>query len=153
MYQSIVNKISSNSQIKIKDIVYNVNTKTHYSNVLNPDLKYTKFNLTKNKILVINPQRQTAFLGEIVEDFFQGEQFPNDVVYKGLHYKIYEKDYQIVNSIEFGNPLDCEGECFWADYVCQEDENLCIDMAFVYRDKKRADIFAQLIKAEDIEVI
>lgn len=152
MYNKLVQNIKENSVLLINDKSFRVLTKTNYANVKNKDLRYSKFLLDDKSILVVNPNRKTIFLGRIVKDFSKGESFPTRFVYKNKHYKKFEKDYQFVTGIEFGDFDKCEGECLWVDYVCEEDDNLCVDMGYVYKTKKRADIAARLLDIKDIKI-
>ncbi len=153
VHKKLIANIKENSKIEINGHTFRIYTKTHYTNVANPNLKYTKFSLSENYILVINPDRKSIFIGQIVEDFDNGENFPEKISYMGKTFSKFEQDYQIVTQIEFGEPSKCEGECLWVDYTCDQDENLCIDMAYVYRDKKRADIYARYIDIQKIKVL
>ena len=156
MYYKLINEIKEFSTLEIKNegdaLHYKILTKTHYANKNNKDLKYTKCILNENKILVINPKREAIFIGSIVEPFYQEEFFPEDFIYNNYHFKKFEKDYQYVLNIEFGNPSIVEGECLWVDYSCEEDEAKCVDMAYVYREKERADILARWIDIKNIKL-
>ena len=151
-YNRMIDEIKFDSSVVIGDKEYKVLSKTFYSNLNNRQLKYVKFVLNNDKILVVNPERESIFLGEVVDDFYKDEYFPKSFEYEGKTFVEFEKDIQIVNKIEFGEPAECEGECVWVDYVCQEDKTICIDMAYIYRDKKRADILAKWIDIKTIKV-
>ena len=152
-HEKLITNIKENSEIQINGQVYRVYTKTHYANVNNPNLRYTKFVLSGDNILVINPGRKSIFIGKIVEDFAKGEDFPEKISYHGKTFRKFEQDYQVVTQIEFGEISKCEGECLWVDYTCDQDENLCVDMAYVYRDKKRADIYARWTDIQNIKIL
>lgn len=153
VYSNLIKSIKKDSVIVIDNKQYNVKTKTHYANIKNTELKYTKFVLSDENILVINADRKSIFLGKIVNDFYKGEKFPKQFTYQGKKFKKFEEDYQVVTKIEFGEPCECEGECLWVDYACENDDEICIDMAYVYRDKKRADILAKWIDIGDIKLL
>lgn len=152
MHKKLIASLKQNKLITIENKEYRVQTKTFYTNINNPNLNYVKFILTNHKILVINPGRKSIFLGEIVDDFYKEEYFPESFEWSGKKFKTFEKDIQIVTKIEFGDPRYCEGECVWVDYICEQDPSICIDMAYVYRDKKRADILAKWIEISDIQI-
>ena len=153
MYKKLIENLKQNQLIIIDGDEYRVQTKTFYTNINNCNLNYVKFVLTNHKILVVNPERKSIFLGKIVDDFYEEEYFPESFKWQGKTFKMFEKDIQIVTKIEFGNPRTCEGECVWVDYICEEDPSICVDMAYVYREKKRADILAKWIELENIKVI
>lgn len=138
MYNQIIKDMHKGTKIKICGKEYIVQTKTYYANLENKNLKYVKFILNNHKILVINPARKAIFLGEIVADFYKDEYFPDRFEWQGKTFSKFEKDIQIVRKIQFGQPQQCEGECVWVDYSCDQDSSICVDMAYIYREKKES---------------
>ena len=76
-------------------------------------------------------------------------QYGEKVSYNGKSFEQVNHDYQMVVCIDFGNPLEVEGEVEFWDY---ENDSDIISVAVVSRSKVRADVVAKYISFDDIVI-
>ena len=144
--------LKQNSFIEINGKKYQVLTKTTYITNSSTD-EYIKYILSNHNILVVIPVDEMIYLGNIVEDFEKNMTFSKSITYKNKQFSQVASDYQIVKSVDFGNPQEVEGEVFWADYACEEDEQTYISCAYVPKTNKRADIVGTILDKNDIKIL
>ena len=99
--------------------------------------------------MVISPQDEIAYFGKNEGTISEFNQYGEKVLYNGKSFEQINHDYQIVVEIEFGNPLDVEGEVEFWDY---ENDSDIISVAVVSRNKERADVLAKYISFDDIVI-
>lgn len=146
---NILDKITKECTISIEDKKYKVLSKVLYVTQNESQSVYAKMILEEHYILVISPQDEIAYFGKNEGTLPEFNQYSEKVFYKGKSFKQANHDYQIVVSIEFGNPLDVEGEVEFWDY---ENESDIISVAVVSRSKVRADVVAKYISFDDIVI-
>lgn len=149
--KNLVN-LKQNSHIKINNTTYEVLSKTSYMTMSSQDVYY-KYILTDHNILVVIPTDEVVYMGKIVEDFEQGLNFSQTITYEGNVYEQVASDYQVVKSVEYGNPQEVEGEVVWADYQNEDIEQTYISCAWVYKTNKRADIVGTMLTPEQIQLV
>lgn len=147
---TLISKIIEGSSVKINQDKYKVLGKVFYVTQNDPESSYAKILLEDHHVLVLVPSDKVAYFGKNEGRLVEFDLYPSEVEYKGKSYKQMNHDYQIATCIEFGSPLEVEGEVEFWDY---EFENLIISVAVVSRDKKRADVVAQYIPYDDIEIV
>lgn len=147
---TLLDEIIEGASIKINGDEYKVLGKGFYVTQGDPESSYAKILLEDHHVLVLVPSEKVAYFGKNVGRLTEFDLYPSEVEYEGKSYKQMNHDYQIATCIEFGSPLEVEGEVEFWDY---EVENLIISVAVVSRDKKRADVVAQYISYDDINVI
>lgn len=147
---TLISKIIEGSSVKINGEKYKVLGKVFYVTQGDPESLYAKFLLEDHHVLVIVPTDKVAYFGKNEGRLVEFDLYSPKVEFKGKLYEQVNHDYQIATHIEFGSPLEVEGEVEFWDY---EVENLIISVAVVSRDKKRADVVAQYISYDEIKVI
>ena len=145
-----INKIIEGSHIVISDVEYQVLGKTFYVTEKAPDDSYVKILLNDHYVLVVSPSDCIAYFGKNEGCLTAFDGHPQFVIYDGLKYEMVNHDYQIVKCIEFGFPLDIEGEVEFWDY---EVDDMIISVAVTSREKSRADVVARYISLDQIFVM
>lgn len=146
----LLNKIIEGCSVRINGEKYRVLGKTLYVTQKEPESLYAKILLDDHQVLVLAPSDKVAYFGKNVGKLTEFDFYPLEVEFGRKVYKQINHDYQITTNIEFGSPLEVEGEVEFWDY---EVEDLIISVAVVSRDKKRADVVAQYILYNEIEVL
>lgn len=146
---NILDKITEGRTILIENEKYKVISKVLYVTQNDPQAVYAKMILEGHNILVISPQDDIVYFGKNEGALPEFSQYGEKVLYKGKTFEQVNHDYQIVVGIEFGNPLDVEGEVEFWDY---ENDSDIISVAVVSRSKARADVVAKYISLEDIVI-
>lgn len=144
-----LNEIIEGSRIVIGNVEYQVLGKTFYVTEKAPDDSYAKILLNGHNVLVVSPSDEIAYFGKNEGHLLEFDGYPESVIYDGLKYEMVNHDYQIVTSIEFGSPLDVEGEVEYWDY---EVDDMIISIAVTSRTKKRADVVARYLAFDQISV-
>lgn len=146
---NILDKITKGCTISIANKKYKVLSKVLYVTQNESQSIYAKMILEEHNILVISPQDEIAYFGKNKGTLPEFSQYGEKVLYNGKSYEQVNHDYQIVVSIEFGNPLDVEGEVEFWDY---ENDSDIISVAVDSRSKVRADVVAKYISFDDIVI-
>lgn len=144
-----LNEIINSSRIVIGNVEYQVLGKTFYVAEKAPSDFYAKILLNDHNVLVVSPSDEIAYFGKNEGHLLEFDGYPETVIYDGLKYEMVNHDYQIVTSIEFGSPLDVEGEVEYWDY---EADDKIISIAVTSRTKKRADVVAHYLTFDQIFV-
>jgi hypothetical protein len=142
-------RITENSTIIYKGKRYKVLGKTLYTTQNDPKSVYAKMLLEGHHVLVVSPEDKIAYFGKNEGKLASFDSFGVSIDFDGKIFEQVNRDYQIVLKIEFGFPLDIEGEVEYWDY---EAEDMIISIAIVSRTKERADVVARYITFDDIEV-
>lgn len=146
---NILDKITEGRTILVENEKYKVISKVLYVTRNDPRAVYAKMILGGHNILLISPQDDIAYFCKNEGMLPEFSQYGEKILYKGKSFEQVNHDYQIVVSIEFGNPLDVEGEVEFWDY---ENDSDIISVAVVSRSKARADMVAKYISLEDIAI-
>lgn len=146
---NILDRITEGCTISIANEKYKVLSKVLYVTQNESQSVYAKMILEKHNILVISPQDEIAYFGKNEGTISEFNQYGEKVIYNGKSFEQINHDYQIVVEIEFGNPLDVEGEVEFWDY---ENDSDIISVAVVSRSKERADVLAKYISFDDIVI-
>ncbi len=146
---NILDKITEGCTILVENEKYKVISKVLYVTQNDPQTVYAKMILEGHNILVISPQDEIAYFGKNEGTLIEFSQYDEKVLYKGKSFVQANHDYQMVVDIEFGNPLDVEGEVEFWDY---ENDSDIISVAVVSRSKERADVVAKYLSLDDIVI-
>ncbi len=146
----IIEKITDGSSVVIGDKTYKVLGKAWYATQEDTKTKYVKVLLENHYVLVLMPSDNIAYLGHNEGKIAAFDGFGEAIKFSGREHKRVAHGYQIVLEIEFGSPLEVEGECEFWDY---EAEDSLVGIAVLSRNKKRADILANYVDFSDIKVL
>lgn len=145
----LLNQIVKGSSVCVLEKTYKVLSKVLYATQNDPNSIYAKMILEGHNILVVSPVDKVAYFGKnegkipVFDGYKETVEYNKKVFAKANH------DYQVVLKIDFGNPLETEGEVEFWDYEADDD---IISVAVVSRTKKRADVVAKYILYENITV-
>lgn len=148
--QNLINKLNKDTKIFIKGKEYSVKTKTWYSIEEDKNTSYIKCELSSDKVLVVIPEDELIYMGEIIENM-EYERISNDKIkYKNNTFNKTGDGHQFITNIEFGNIEEIEGKCIFEDY---ESENNIISLGILTdKDNIRADVYADILDISDIEI-
>jgi hypothetical protein len=148
--KDFIKKIKESSTLTIHGQKCKPVAKVHYVTVDNPDNEYIKVFFERHFVLVVSPNDNYMYFGKDMGCVLEEYPTPDEFSYNGQSYNKIVMDYQIVNSIEFGNPAETEGEVEFIDYE-GEDNNL-ISIGKIARNGNRADVVANVIDLTDITI-
>ncbi len=108
-----------------------------------PDKPYRKYKLADNKVLVVSETEDFAYFGEDLGDLGikPGSKF---VKYKEKEFVLSTSDFQILKSVELGNP---EGNVEFWDY---ENGNEIISIGILAETGERSDVVGKVIEKGEI---
>ncbi len=149
---NLIEKISEGTRVIVCGESHIAKTKTLYVTEGELNNWYAKIVFEDHSILVIAPYDDFMYYGRIENVFGDGSNFPNTLSYNEKTFEKAAEDYQIVKELVFGNPLIAEGEVMYADYSSEDDEEVLISLAVVSRTNKRADVVANIITLENVDL-
>lgn len=147
--KNLINKLNLNSIIKIKGKDYIVRTKTWYSIKEDTNALYVKCELSDNKILVLIPEDDLIYIGNVIENMKYEKISEDKIKYNNVIFNKSGEGNQYITNIEFGNKDEIEGDCRFEDY---ETENNIISLGILTDKGIRADIYANILSIDDIIV-
>lgn len=148
--KELINKLNKNTQIEIKNKLYVVKTKTWYSTEEDRETSYIKCELSNNKVLVIIPEDQLIYVGEIIENMEYQKIAEDEIRYDNIIFRKTGEGHQFITNIEFGGIEEVEGKCIFEDY---EAENNIISLGILPDNGNiRADVYADILDIDDIIV-
>ena len=149
--KNLINKLKKDCHIKINDEISRVTTKTWYSIEEDKSTSYVKCELSNNKVLVIIPDDELIYIGNVIENMNYKRLSNDKIEYNNKIYNKTGEGHQFIKKIEFGNENDIEGKCIFEDY---ENENNIISLG-ILPDKEniRADVYADILDLNDIVIV
>lgn len=147
---NLVNSIKEGSRVQIGDSIFVPKAKAIYATVSNPESWYAKVLFDQHRVLVVSPHDDYMAYGTIKESLECNVPGPTVLSYDGDNYQKEVDDYQIVLSLDFGNPLEIEGEVLFSDYTSGDK---VISIGVIARTGERADMFGSVISIEDVKVL
>ncbi len=147
--EDLIKNLLQGSIIEINNKKYEVKTKTFYTIEEDNNVSYVKCELSSNKVLVIIPEDNYMYIGEVIKNMKYEQKDSETIFYQNEKYKKTGDGHQIVVKIEFGNENEIEGKCEFEDY---EYEGKVISLGILTDKKERADVFAEVINFEDIKI-
>lgn len=148
--QEMIKNINKGRSIFINEKNYIVNSKTWYSITEDNTVSYVKCELSDNKILVIIPEDNLIYIGEIIPNLEYKRISSEKILYKNNAFIKTGEGHQFIVKIEFGNKNDIEGNCIFEDY---EFENNIISLGILPdKDNRKADVVAKILNIENIKI-
>lgn len=148
--ENLISGLKENTQIIIKGEEYIVKTKTWYSTEEDKTATYVKCELSNNKVLVIIPDDELIYIGRIIENMRYERMSEDTIKYNDKLFSKAGEGHQFITKIEFGNEDEVEGKCIFEDY---EAENNIISLGILPdKENVRADVYADILNIEDIEI-
>ena len=148
---NLIDELNENTYIQINDEKSMVKTKTWYSIEEDATVSYVKCELSNNKVLVIIPEDELIYLGNVIQNMNYERISKDSIMYKNKLFNKTGEGHQYITKIEFGNEEEIEGKCIFEDY---ESENNIVSLG-ILPDKENinADVYANIINLDDIKVI
>lgn len=148
--ENLITSLKPNVHIVIKGEEYIVRTKTWYSIEEDETASYIKCELSGNRMLVIIPDDELIYIGQVIENM-QYERISSEVIqYENEEFTKTGDGHQFIKNIEFGNENEVEGKCIFEDY---ESENHIISLGILPdKNNVRADVYADILEMEDINI-
>lgn len=148
--QNLINQIKKDTKIIILGKEYLVKTKTWYSIEEDKNCSYIKCELSDNKVLVLIPDDDLIYIGEVIDNMQYERISENDIRFENRIFHKTGDGNQFIVNIEFGDETQVEGKCTFEDY---ENENNIISLGILTeKENTRADVFAEIIELNDIEI-
>lgn len=148
--ENLISKLNKNTQIIVKGEEYIVKTKTKYSIEEAKTTSYVKCELSNNKVLVIIPEDELIYIGRVIENMIYEKISEDTIKYNDKLFRKAGEGHQFITKIEFGNENEVEGKCIFEDY---ETENNIISLGILPdKENVRADVYADILNIEDIEI-
>jgi hypothetical protein len=149
--KELIENLKENTYIQIKGEKYIVKTKTWYSIEEDREASYIKCELSNNKVLVIIPDDELVYIGEIIDNMNYERLTSDSIKYNGMVFNKTGEGHQLITNIEFGNEDEVEGKCIFEDY---ESGNNIISLG-VLPDKGniKADVLADILNIDDIKIV
>ena len=148
--KEIIDSLTEGKVICINNIECIVKTKTWYSIEEDKTVRYIKCELSNNKVLVIIPDDNLIYIGEIIKDMKYEKISEEQIKYNGDIFNKTGEGHQYIVNIEFGNEDEVEGRCTFEDY---ESENNIISLGILTDKNIRADVHADIINIENIKLV
>lgn len=148
--KNLIDRLNQDTPIIIKGQEYIVKTKTWYSIEEDEATSYIKCELSNNKVLVIIPDDELIYIGEVIEEMNYERISEDKIKYNNRIFSKTGEGHQFITKIEFGNENEVEGKCIFEDF---EAENNIISLG-ILTDKEniRADVYADILSVEDIVI-
>ncbi len=146
----LIEAIKENSKIRVRGKDYNVLAKVLYVTESETQKWYAKIQLENHFVLVISPYDDYMYFGYVGDAMKCGFPSPETLEFEGNLYKKDADDYQMVKQFVFGDFLTMEGEVQFSDYSY---EDKIISLGLLTRTGKRADVYAEVIALEEVEVM
>ncbi len=148
--EKLISRLIENTQINVKGEEYIVKTKTWYSIEEDETTSYVKCELSNNKVLVIIPDDELIYIGRVIENMRYVKISEDTIKYNDKLFRKAGEGHQFITKIEFGNKDEVEGKCIFEDY---ESENNIISLGILPdKENVRADVYADILSIEDIEI-
>lgn len=150
MMKNLVNELKKDVKIVIKDKEYIVKTKTWYSIEEDENASYIKCELSNNKVLVVIPDDELMYIGEVIENFSYERISEEQLKYNNKIFNKTGDGHQIIKKIEFGNEQEVEGKCVFEDF--ESDNNIISLGILTDKENKKADVLADIIEIVDVKI-
>lgn len=98
---------------------------------------------------MIIPEDNLMYIGQIIENMKYEKLSENTITYNHIIFTKTGEGHQFITNVEFGNKEEVEGNCTFEDY---EAGNNVISLGILTDENKRADVYADIIKIEDIKI-
>ena len=148
-----IDRVSQGDILVINNSRKKAISKVKYISEKSPEDIYYKIILEDHSILVVSQDYELIYYGTITSPLVNYScPFPNQIQYENENYSLITQDYQIVIEVCFGNPLDVEGEVYFADYICNSNSKKYISLAVVSRTNMRADVIAHCIDISTLQL-
>lgn len=148
--KNLVNELKKDVKLVIKNKEYMVKTKTWYSIEEDENASYIKCELSDNKVLVVIPDDELMYIGEVIENLNYERTSEEQLKYNNKIFNKTGDGHQIIKNIEFGDQEEVEGKCVFEDF--ESDNNIISLGILTDKENKKADVLADIIDMKDIKI-
>ena len=148
--KNLVNELKKDVKLVIKNKEYMVKTKTWYSIEEDENASYIKCELSDNKVLVVIPDDELMYIGEVIENLNYERISEEQLKYNNKIFNKTGDGHQIIKNIEFGDQEEVEGKCVFEDF--ESDNNIISLGILTDKENKKADVLADIIDMKDIKI-
>lgn len=149
--KNLINELNENTKLQIKDEIVMVKTKTWYSIEEDTSVSYIKCELSNNMTLVIIPDDELMYVGNVIENLDYKRLSDDSILYNDRIFKKTGNGHQFITKIEFGSEETVEGKCIFEDY--ESDNNIISLGILTDKGNIKADVYAEIIEEDDIKKI
>ena len=149
--KNLINKLNKDTQIQINGEKSTIKTKTWYSIEEDMTASYVKCELSNNKVLVIIPDDELIYVGCVIENMNYERLSDDSISYNNRVFNKTGSGHQFIMKIEFGNEEEVEGNCIFEDY--ESDNNIISLGILTDKNNIKADVYAEILKLDDIKII
>lgn len=148
MLDNLVNNIVRDAKIVIKGKEYIVKTKTFYSIEEDDTTSYIKCELTEGKCLVIIPDDELMYIGEVIPNLDYEKVGEDKLKYNGKIFNKTGEGHQFITNIEFGDEEEVEGKCIFEDF--ESEDNIISLGILTDKGNEKADVYADILSIDDV---
>ncbi len=112
---------------------------------------YIKYELSDNKVLVVIPDDELIYIGEIISNMKYEKVSEDKISYNNVIFNKTGDGHQFIKNIEFGSEDEVEGKCIFEDY--EAGDNIISLGVLPEKDNIRADVFADILELKDIKIV
>ena len=149
-HHHLLESISQGTELCIKGNVYRPIAKVIYVALSSPDKIYGKVFFDDHEVLVICPDDRYICFGKDLGNIGNDLPGKSTITYLDKTFQLVVNDYQIVVSIEFGDPIHIEGEVNYWDYESVDDPTRTISLGTIQRTGERADVMGDILSLKDL---
>ena len=148
--KNLVNELKKDVKLVIKNKEYMVKTKTWYSIEEDENASYIKCELSDNKVLVVIPDDELMYIGEVIENLNYERISEEQLKYNNKIFNKTGDGHQIIKNIEFGDQEEVEGKCVFEDF--ESDNNIISLGILTDKENKKADVLADIIDMKEVKI-
>ena len=148
--RKLIDNLKENTILLIKNKEYIVKTKTWYSLEEDENASYIKCELSNNQVLVVIPDDELMYIGEVFENLDYERISNEQIKYKNIIFNKTGDGHQIITNVEFGNIQEIEGKCTFEDY--EAEENIISLGILTDKENKVADVLADIIDLDEVQI-
>ncbi len=146
----LINKIKEGTKIYIKGKEYIIYSKIWYSILEDITVSYIKCELSENKVLVVIPDDNMIYIGEVIPQLNYKKISDNEISYNDRVFNKVGDGHQFITKIEFKGNTEVEGSCIFEDY---ENGDKIISLGILTdKNDEKADVYAEIINIYDIKI-
>jgi hypothetical protein len=146
----LLNEIKSFRKINIENEDYFVKTMAKHSIKEDDSVLYYKFEPSNDKVIIIIPDDNFIYLGEVIADMEYDRINENQIKYKNQIFNKVGAGTQFVKEIIFGTEEEVERDCIFEDFQLN---NEIISLGILTDKNVKADVYARVIDKNTIKTL
>lgn len=151
MLEKTIENLSSHNKLLVKGCTKSIASVVKYCTYEEPTSYYFKIMTDDHYVLVVSLNENYAYYGTIIPKVTASFLKKKYITYKGNKFTKTNSGYQVVDRIILGDSRIIEGEVSFVDFSCEKLAQI-ISAAIVSRTGKRADVLAEIIDINDLDI-